>query len=53
MRRNKVDYVELHVRVPPGLYKRIEEYAGRWGLSLQDAVVFLLLSLFEEVEEVG
>jgi len=45
------DYVQLTVRLPPKLYSLVRRYAQEWGLSMQDAVVFLLLSLFEEVEE--
>jgi len=45
------DYVQLTVRLPPRLHALIKKYAEEWGLSMQDAIVFLLLGVFEEVEE--
>jgi len=45
------EYVQLTVRLPPKLHELVKRYAQEWGLIMQDAIVYLLLSIFEEVEE--
>ncbi len=39
-------YVQITIRLPPKVYQILEQYAGERTLTLQDALVIILLDYF-------
>jgi hypothetical protein len=42
-----IEYKQLTVRLPRGLYQVIEEESKVWGLTLQDTIIYMLLVCVE------
>ena len=41
---SKSEYIQFTLRIPRRLDKIINNYASEWGLTKQDAIIFMLLS---------
>ncbi len=39
-------YVQVTLRVPSGLYREIERVQKRWGMTVQDTILHILLDWF-------
>ena len=50
MGSKKLDYVQITVRLPPKLYNLLSQYAENRTLTIQDAILVILLNSFDMVE---
>jgi len=41
-----LEYKQLTVRLPPRIFKLINDFSRFWGLSIQDAIVIVLWDYF-------
>ncbi len=51
--RKSDSYVQVTLRLPPGLYRYVEGLSKRWGTTIQDTLLLIIWAWATGVEEDG
>jgi antitoxin component of RelBE/YafQ-DinJ toxin-antitoxin module len=45
------DYIQLTIRIPPGLYSEVKRVSEQYGLTLNDSIIIILFNCLGDENE--